>query len=96
MSRRVFTEAPDKDQRVDVLWAWVGIHPDGGEGILSTDLPTPDLPGGARRHMPLVTSKRHVAEICGLVAREIQRASMHQADRFVRIELREFRRVGNG
>ena len=93
---RVFIDQPDREQRVDVLYAWIGIHADGGEGILSTDLPTPWLPGGPRRHMPLVTSKRQVAEICGLVAREIQLASMHQADRFVRIELREFRRVGNG
>jgi hypothetical protein len=96
MSERVLTEAPDKDQRIEVLYAWIGIHADGGEGILSTDLPTPWLPGGPRRHMPLVTSKREVAELCASVAREIQRASMHQADRFVRIELREFRRVGNG
>jgi hypothetical protein len=93
MSETVFTEAPDRDQRIEVLYAWVGILADGAEGILSTDLPTPWLPGGTRRHMPLITSKREVAEFCASVARNIQRASMHQADRFVRIELREFKRV---
>jgi hypothetical protein len=46
--------------------------------------------------MPLITSKRETAELCGRLARNIQRASMHEADRFVRIELREFRLVGNG
>jgi hypothetical protein len=93
---RVFIDQPDREQRVDVLYAWIGIHADGGEGILSTDLPTPGLPGGATRHMPLITSKRETAELCGRLARNIQRASMHEADRFVRIELREFRLVGNG
>ncbi len=93
---RVLTEAPEKEQRIDVLFAWVGVHADGGEGILSTDLPAlpGDAPGGAMRHVPLISSKREVIERFRPVAREIQRASMHQADRFVRIELREFRTVG--
>jgi hypothetical protein len=93
MSERVFTEAPDKDQRIEVLYAWIGIHADGGEGILSTDLPTPGLPGGATRHVPLISSKREVIDKFRGLARDIQRASMHRADRFVKIELREFKRV---
>lgn len=95
MSERVFTDPPEAEQRVETLYAWIGVHANGAEGILSTDLPAMpgDAPGGAIRHMPLISSNRAVIEGLARVAREIQRAAMHTADRYVKIELREFRRV---
>jgi hypothetical protein len=87
----IYGEAPGPAQRIEMLYVWVGVHADGGEGILSTDLPLP-LPGGTR-HTPLMSSRRELAERLRPLAREVQRASMHLADRFVRIELREFRVV---
>lgn len=79
----------DADQRVEELWVWVGIHQNGGEGIMSADLPWGDT--GAPRHVPLMTSKRAQAEgAMAQLARRIQREAMHRADRLVRIELRHF------
>jgi hypothetical protein len=79
-------------QRIDELWVWIGTHPNGGEGILSVDLPAGDT--GAPRHMPLMSSKRELAEVAmaGL-ARRIQREAMHRQDRLVKIELRHFVRA---
>jgi hypothetical protein len=91
MSDVIYGEAPGPSQRVETLYVWVGVHADGGEGILSADMPLP-LPGGTR-HTPLMSSRRDLAESLRPLARQIQRNSMHLADRFVRIELREFRMV---
>ncbi len=88
----VYGEAPTAEQRIAVLYVWVGVHADGGEGILSADLP---LIGGVRRHAPLMSSKRDVAEQLRPVACQVQRDAMHLNDRFVRIELREFRLVAD-
>jgi hypothetical protein len=92
MSSVIYGEAPTPAQRIEVLFVWVGVHADGGKGILSADMPMP-LPGAKTRHTPLMSSKRERAEQLRPIARQVQRPSMHQADRFVRIELREFRRV---
>lgn len=74
---------PDDTQRVDEIWCWVGIHAGGGEGILAGGLE-------GLGWVPLVTSNPTVAEQMRKAAREIQRASMHKADRFVRLELRRY------
>jgi hypothetical protein len=89
----VYGEAPTAEQRIAVLYVWARVHADGGEGILSADLP---LIGSTIRHAPLMSSKRDVAEQLRPVARQVQRDAMHLNDRFVRIELREFRLVPNG
>jgi hypothetical protein len=74
---------------VTELWAWVGVHENGGTSLLSMDLP--DFAGLATRHVPLITSKEAQAKgNMGKMAREIQRQTMHLGDRFVRIELRHF------
>jgi hypothetical protein len=88
----LYGEPPTRDQRIAVLYVGVGIHADGGEGILSADLP---MIGTTIRHAPLMSSKRDLAEQLRPVARQVQRASMHLEDRFVRIELREFRLVAD-
>jgi hypothetical protein len=93
MTDAIYGEAPTAEQRIAVLYVWVGVHADGGEGILSADLP---LIGSTIRHAPLMSSKRDVAEQLRPLARQVPRASMHLSDRFVRIELREFHLVPNG
>lgn len=82
----------DAAQRVEELWLWVGVHANGGEGILSADLPFGDH--GAIRHVPLMTSKKQQADgPMAQMARRVQREAMHRADRLVRIELRHFVRA---
>lgn len=46
------------DQRITELHVWVALNEDGSEGILSADM----MVEGKKRHMPLVSSKRHLAE----------------------------------
>lgn len=90
MSDRVLGGPPDRV--IGEIFVWIGIGQDGKEGILSMDVPIDD--SGERRHMPLFSSNRAFAEgTLAELARRVQRASMHRADRFVKIELRTFRQV---
>lgn len=43
------------DQRITELFAWIAEQPDGGEGVISFEIP-------GIGHMPLVTSQRRIAE----------------------------------
>lgn len=79
---------PPAEQRISELWAWVATHASGGEGIMSADLPMPA--GIGTRHVPLIASKRDTAEKLEPLARKIQRAAMHKADRLVSIRLARF------
>lgn len=87
MSEHYIDAPPPPEQRITELHVWIAIYPDGSEGIVSADLP---LSFGTR-HSPLLSSKRKVAESLGRLAREVQRAAMHQAQRIVRVELRTYR-----
>jgi hypothetical protein len=79
-------DPPPPHQRITRLYAWVAIHDDGGEGILSADLP---FPGEGRRHMPLISSKRSTAQMLESLARKIA-ADAGKAGKPVRCELRIF------
>lgn len=57
----VFLDMPASvDQRIDELHAWIAIHSSGAESIISADVPMPGNVG--TRHLPLLSSKRHVIE----------------------------------
>jgi len=83
----VLLDIPPEKAPILEVFIWIGIHADGREAMLSGDF---DLPLG-RRHMPLISSRRELAEKMGDMARQIQQTMMHQADRVIRIELRTFR-----
>jgi hypothetical protein len=78
---------PAPGQRVTQLFAWIAIHPDGGEGIMSTDMPLGDL---GMRHMPLITSKREVAEKMRPIAEQTASQASTAAGAPVAIVLRSF------
>lgn len=80
---RFLDQPPDDTDRVHELWCWVGIHANGGEGILAGGLE-------GLGYVPLITGSAATAEKMRAMAREIQRESMHRADRFVRLELRRY------
>lgn len=84
-----FRDDPAAGQRIETLWAWVAIHADGREGVWSADMETPIGP----RHMPLVTSKRDVAERLAAVVLQLQRAALAETGKPIHAELREFRVV---
>jgi hypothetical protein len=74
------------------IHVWIGHYADGTESMLSAGLLMPD---GTTHHMPLLNSRREVAERAGDTARKVQSASQHStvARKIVRIELRTFRAV---
>jgi hypothetical protein len=72
------------DQRITELHAWIATHENGGEGVMSADLPL--------GHMPLVTGKHETAEKLGAFARMVQRKAAEMGAP-VTIELRTFRAV---
>ena len=76
------------DQKVTSLHAWIAIHENGGEGIISADLPS----GRTRtmRHMPLMASRRDLAFRMEPLAEEAAEMSQTSAQPVVRIELRSF------
>lgn len=82
---------PPGDQRIRQIHVWIATYANGSEGIISADLPMPV--GLGTRHMPLMNSKRDVAENLQPLARRAQRAAMHQADRIVSIRLVTFAAV---
>jgi hypothetical protein len=68
---------------------WIGHYQDGTEGMLAADM---EVMPGILRHMPLMHSRREIADAAGDLARRIQEASP-AGHRIVRIELRTFRAV---
>jgi hypothetical protein len=78
---------PKSDRRIATIFVWVAVHRDGGEGIISADVP--GLVMGETRHTPLMSSIRTVADGLEPLASEVIRLSR----RAVRAELREFRWV---
>jgi len=74
------------DQKVTSLHAWIAIHENGGEGIISADLPA----GKSMRHMPLIASRRDRAFRMEPLAEEAAEMSQTSAQPVVRIELRSF------
>jgi hypothetical protein len=72
---------PDEDQRIQRLYCWVAIQPDGSEGI-----PSMSVDGHT---MPLVTSKRRVADLMSSAAVDASEAAK-AAGKPVRLELRVF------
>jgi hypothetical protein len=81
---------PPAAQRINQLHCWIATYPNGSEGIISADMP---MPGYGIRHMPLMASKREVAEGLAGLARRAQRAAMHKTDRMIRIRLCSFDRL---
>ena len=74
-------------QRINELYAWIGIHKNGGEGILSADF---DISGVGLRHMPLVTSNVLIIEKLEEIAQDIQQASLDTSDDLVKVVMKKF------
>lgn len=83
----VLYDLPPQPYPITEVHIWIGIHADGREAMLSTDMPM----AFGTRHTPLISTKREVAEGLWVLARRIQLAAMHRADRLIRIELRTFK-----
>ena len=77
---------PPPDQRVRRVYAWIAIHDDGSEAIITAQLP---LAGNQPRYMPLVSSKPAGATAQIALARAFADASARDG-RPVRIVLRSF------
>jgi hypothetical protein len=76
---------PPADNRITELYAWVAVHPNGGEGVMATGIA---LEGhGVIAMTPLVRSNRESAERIGDQAHELARLSGTRA------ELRRFKMV---
>lgn len=77
---------PDPGKRIEMLYLWIAIHPNGAEGIIAADL---EVMPGEIRHTPLMNSRRDSAEAMRPIATSLGAAS----DPPVRVELRAFARV---
>ena len=86
-------DTPRPDKVVREIHAWIGTHPEGGEGVLSADMPFG--PGGERRHMPLFASERRVALMLQPVAEACCQAARDDAGLVVTCKLVTFRRVAD-
>ena len=87
----VFLELPaPADQRVRELHAWIATHKSGAEGIISADFPV-ILEPSERMHMPLVSSKRSIAERMGPYAKRAAFLGRHAEDPPVSVRLVTFR-----
>lgn len=83
---------PPEAGPVNELHVWIGIRTGGREAMLSADFPML----ADKRHAPLMSSRRALAEKLGVLAHEIQRQTMQSPDPIVRVELRTFRAVATG
>lgn len=72
---------------------WIGHYANGGEGMIAASMPPID--GAPPHFMPLMNSRRAVAEGFEPLARRIQSASQHSNGRITRIELHTFRAVAS-
>ncbi len=82
----ILDDAVPTDQRINEIHIWVMIAKDGGESIISHDLP---MPWGTR-HTPLMSSKRHIAEMMKPLTERILRRLPDDCG--ARVELRTFKR----
>lgn len=90
MSEDVYLNLPPpSDQRISAIYAWVATYEDGSEGIASADMPGP-MPGMGPRHMPLLSSKREVAERLRPLADIAVRLGKNATPRVVSIRLVSF------
>lgn len=87
-----YLDLTPEENPIREIYVWIGVHTDGREAMLSADLPF----AFGKRHAPLMSSRRETAEMMGRIARQIQRAAMHRAARFVKIELRTFKAAPDG
>lgn len=69
---------------------WIGHYADGTECMMATDFPVVGL---ITRPMPLMNSRRDIAESLAPLARKAQSASRHLTAPIIRVELRTFRAV---
>lgn len=90
MSIEVLNVTPASPPMAEV-WIWIGHHADGSESMMATDLPYL----GQVRHMPLMHSRRAIAEELQLFAERAQQLSRHTGCPIVRVELRCFRAVAS-
>lgn len=74
------------EEPITQLYVWIAVYPDGSEGMLSRDMPTP----WGKRHMPLFTSKLDVAQKMQRIAELIQTEAEAQGEKFD-IVMRAFR-----
>lgn len=84
-------DPPPADQRVTELHVWIATHPDTGEGIASADV---DFgPEFGARHMPLMSSKRKIAEGLKPFAEQVRQQALIQSGKRVTMRLVTFRKV---
>ena len=85
MSDRIGT-APAPEKRISVVYAWVAIHKDGGEGLMAHWMNMGD------RVMPLVsmTNERRLADKMTPFVQQIVDQSQGSGNEVVRAELRTF------
>lgn len=81
-----YGNAPEPEKRIEMLYLWIAIHPNGAEGIIAADL---EVMPGVIRHTPLMNSRRDGAEAMRSIAIGLGESS----DPPVRVELRAFARV---
>lgn len=86
MPEIAFLDLPPEPERLREVFVWVGIHADGREGMMSADLRT----AIGIRHMPLMSSRRGLAEQFMPLAMKIRRKSLHGNNRIIRVEMRRF------
>lgn len=80
----------DKDARIRTIYVWIAVHENGGEGIMSADMPWSDE--GQIRHVPLMTTRlRTAAGPMGDMARRIQQEIKERLGQIITIKLRKFR-----
>jgi hypothetical protein len=79
---------PPPTQRVQQLFVWITIDPEtGAEGIMSHTMPMED---GMVRHLPLMSSKREVAEKLRPIAERIASLASSERGRPIACVLRTF------
>jgi hypothetical protein len=84
-------DPPAAEHRVTELHAWIATHPDGAEGIASADV---DFGSGfGVRHVPLMSSKRKVAEGLKPLAEQVRQEALIQSGTRVTMRLVTFRKV---
>lgn len=89
-------QPPEVGCTITEIHMWIAIQDDGGEGIMSADVPFSMSDGSLTvRHIPLMSSSRDSAELLGPRARQVQQVARDHGGRLVRIELRSFRLVPN-
>ena len=67
---------------------WIGHNQDGTESVMVVDL---DIVPGITRHMPLMATRRDLAEKFREIAEHVMKLSRHASTEIVRLELRTFK-----